>query len=129
VSGGQTWAHEPEQLDFPLLSAVHVYSARPDAPVRWVPTEALAVPIVSALDVEAAWLAVDGALAVREPAVAVFELLPHAANRSDAPTAAAGIRNLFNEGTDNTPCLRLWRLRALTTKTPRPAQPSRLKAS
>ena len=33
-SGGHTPAQAAEQLDLPLLSATHRYSARPEAPLR-----------------------------------------------------------------------------------------------
>jgi hypothetical protein len=48
VSGGHVFAQAPEQLDLSLLSATQMYSARPEAPVRYVPAEPLAVLIVSA---------------------------------------------------------------------------------
>jgi hypothetical protein len=34
ISGGQAFVQAPEQLDFPLPSATHRYSALPEAPVR-----------------------------------------------------------------------------------------------
>ena len=43
VSGGQALAQAPEQLDMPLASATHRYSARPPAPVRNVPCGPLVV--------------------------------------------------------------------------------------
>jgi hypothetical protein len=97
LSGGHAVAQAPEQLDLPLPSATQIYSARPEAPVRYVPTEPLPAPIVRALLVpEAGWLAGGGALPAGELELDLCELPPHAARRSEAPTTV-GMRNLFNE--------------------------------
>lgn len=67
VSGGHTFAQDPAQLDLPLGSATQMYSARPEAPVRYLPAETLAVPIVSApLELEVGWLADGEVLAAGE---------------------------------------------------------------
>ena len=42
ITGGQTLAHAPEQLDWPPESATQRYSARPFAPTRYVPADPLA---------------------------------------------------------------------------------------
>lgn len=88
ISGGHALAHAPEQLDFPLLSATHRYSARPDAPVRYVPSDPFAVPIETlegdAVDPYGDELAA-GALA---PELALPLLLPQAATNNATPTTA-----------------------------------------
>jgi hypothetical protein len=49
-TGGQYFAHAPEQLDLPPLSATHRYTARPSSAVRYVPAEPFVVPTDSAPD-------------------------------------------------------------------------------
>jgi hypothetical protein len=91
VKGGQALAHAPAQLVLPLLSATQMYSARPEAPVRYVPTDAFAVPITSApLELEGEdWLAYgDAPAAVDGLEAELYELPPHAASSSEAATAA-----------------------------------------
>jgi hypothetical protein len=62
-----------------------------------VPTEPLPVPIVgAALELEAGWLAVGEAPADVELEPGFCELPPHAASRTETPTAA-GMRSLLNE--------------------------------
>jgi hypothetical protein len=87
VSGGQTFAHAPEQTDLLPVSATQRYSARPDAPVRYVPSLPLAVLIVRPdeppeLDAGAGFAGVWLALVLE------LALLPHAATTSDVATTA-----------------------------------------
>jgi hypothetical protein len=94
VTGGHALAQAPEQLDFPLVSATHRYSARPDVPVRYVPSALFAVPIETPVAGAAALDDADevaaGALEAAElAAVLELELLPHAATASATPTHAA----------------------------------------
>jgi hypothetical protein len=90
--GGQALAHDPEQTDFPLGSTTQRYSARPDSPVRYVPIDPCAVPIVTLVVAGAADEAEAVAETVADGAAAValeVELLPHAASNSATPTPAA----------------------------------------
>jgi hypothetical protein len=98
VSGGQMLAHAPEQLDFPLLSATHRYSARPAASVRYVPADPLAVlieaPVAAAFDAVEAPEAVELAEAAAAEVVAELEpvlLLPHPAAINATPRTAAAV--------------------------------------
>jgi hypothetical protein len=98
VRGGQTLAHAPEQLDFPLLSATHRYSARPAASVRYVPADPLAVlievPVAAAFDAVEAPDAVELAEAAAAEVVAELEpvlLLPHPAAINATPRTAAAV--------------------------------------
>ncbi len=85
TTGGHTWAQEPEQLDCPLLSAAHRYSARPDAPTRYVPcapfTALIAIPVAAA-----AVEVLEDVLVAAGLAPELELLLPHAASSSATPT-------------------------------------------
>jgi len=100
VSGGQAWAHAPEQLDLPLASATHRYSARPEPLVRNVPVEPW-VTLTTAPEA-ATFVAVEEADEVAEAAgaadaveVGLLLLLPHPAAIKapvrTTPAATAGI--------------------------------------
>jgi hypothetical protein len=92
VNGGHTLAQAPAQLDLLPLSATQRYSARPEASVRKVPAEPLAVPTAAPFDdgVEDAVAEgedeADWAAAVLE---LELELLPQAARSNATPATAA----------------------------------------
>jgi hypothetical protein len=89
ISGGHALAHAPEQLDLPLLSPSHRYSARPEAPLRYVPSAPFAVlietAVAEALDPLEDVVVLAAVLAV--VLAVVLELLPQAASSSDTATA------------------------------------------
>lgn len=93
VSGGQAVAQAPEQLDLPLASATQMYSARPDAPVRYVPRDPFAVPMAAApvaavLDPPEAYPLEAGEGAAADELGLELELPPHAATTSVTPISA-----------------------------------------
>lgn len=96
ISGGQALAQAPEQLDLPLLSATHRYTARPEAPVRYVPSAPFAVLIETALAETLEPVEDVVGVAAAELEVELELLLPHAATSNDTPTSAAAalVRNL-----------------------------------
>jgi hypothetical protein len=86
-------AQAPEQLDMPLESATHRYSARPPAPVKNVPSEPLvvlmAVPFAAAGVVVALLLVAVEPAPAADVAVVDDELEPHAATNTLIPISAA----------------------------------------
>jgi hypothetical protein len=82
VNGVHTVAQAPEQFDFPVLSRMKRYSARPDGPTRYVPLEPFAVLTITPPP-EVLAVVEAGAEVEDEP-----ELLPpHAAATNATPTA------------------------------------------
>jgi len=82
-------AHAPEQLDLPVTSATHMYSARPEGPVRYMPADPFAAPTdtppaeMPAAGVELAAGAADVRLGLE-----LELLLPHAATINPTLTSA-----------------------------------------
>jgi hypothetical protein len=75
----------------PPLSASQIYSARPDAPVRYVPADPFAVPTTTAVAAGAELVLVedDETAAAGELATELEPLLPHAVTTNATPTNAA----------------------------------------